>query len=515
MALGKRHLSATIILLLISISIQAQFFSGTNYAVESQANSGAGEYAPFWLSANKYGLSSIQPIKNGYLRAGLFKSYEEDKTFSYAYGLDLVSTYNFDSRFIVQQAYLDLKYRAIAISVGSKERELELKNSFLSSGGMVFSRNARPIPQVRIEIPDYLPLGSINSLFAIKGHLAYGAYTDNSWQKDFTAKKTKYTENALYHSKALFLKIGNENRFPVVFEGGLEMAAQFGGKIYNIGHKPYLDNSNGFIDFVNVLISSGGDVTDGEKPNVYGNQLGSWNVSLSYQFPAWKVRGYLEHYFEDHSMIVDEYAWKKYADGGWKESTFSWIPPIIPSAYYWKDFLAGIEIEFPKNPFISTLVYEHLATKEQSGVINHDSTAEIPDQISAADNYYNHSNYTGWQHWGMAVGNPFLLSPIYNKDGRIQFKSNRVRAHHVGVSGNPTSEIAYRLLLSRTENWGTYGNPFVDVRENKSFFFEICYSPKFLDGWTATGAFAFDRGDMMGNNKGGMVSVRKTGLLMK
>ena len=53
-------------------------------------------------------------------------------------------------------------------------------------------------------------------------------FTDDGWQKDFVAPGGKHTEHVLYHSKDLYVKIGNKEKFPLIFEGGLEMAAQFG-----------------------------------------------------------------------------------------------------------------------------------------------------------------------------------------------------------------------------------------------------------------------------------------------
>ena len=469
--------------------VYSQFTKGMNYAAETGISFSDGEYTPFWLTANKYGLSSVQK-NNGYLRAGIFRPFEEDKRFSYSFGLDLAGAYNYSSSFVVQQAYIDLKYYFLGLSVGSKERPTELKNKELSSGGMTFSSNARSIPQVRIGIPEYIAIPGTKQFFSIKGHIAYGMFTDDKWQENFVSPGNRYTKHALYHSKALFAKIGNEEKFPLVFEGGIEMAAQFGGRAYNIpGFDPYMDMPNGIKDFFKVFIPSGSDATDGAYSNVYGNHLGSWNFSLSYKFTDWKIRAYYEHFFEDHSMMFGEYGWK--------------------------DCLAGVEITLPKNPIIGSFVYEYLGTKDQSGPIYHDHTPEIPDQISARDNYYNHGIFTGWQHWGMGIGNPLLMSPIYNKDGNITFKSNRVKAHHFGISGQPIADISYRILVSTSRNWGTYSNPFTDIKKNTSTLLEVNYIPHQLKGWQFTGSFAFDRGDMIGDNTGAMITIRKTGLLTK
>lgn len=493
--------------------IYAQLANGMNYSIETAVEFSQGEYAPLWLTSNKYGLSSVSK-NHGYLRAGIFRPYESKK-FSYAFGLDLATAYNFTSSFVVQQAFIDLKYKIWELSVGSKERDSELKNQLLSSGGMTFSRNARPVPQVRISVPEYVIIPWTKGKFALKGHLAYGKFTDDNWQQDFIEPGNKYTRHALYHSKSLFGRIGNEDKHPLVFEGGFEMAAQFGGRSYNRGFEPYLDMPNKFSDFLKVIFALGSDATDGDSPNVYGNHVGSWHASFSYKFPEWKVRVYYEHFFEDHSMIVDEYAWKMYIDEGKDRSLWKWIPPLIPSTYYWKDGQYGLEVTFPKNRFISGLVYEYVATKEQSGPLFHTDTPEIPDPIPGRDNYYNHGIYTGWQHWGMGIGNPLVLSPIYNKDGQIIFKGNRTKSHHLGISGSPTHEVDYRVLLTHTRNWGTYSDPFVDIKRNVSVLLEASYQPRKLKGWKITGSFAFDRGDLMGDNTGGMITIIKTGLLTK
>lgn len=491
MKFSKLFLSLTLLSLLPQSSF-AQFTKGMNYAVETGINFSGGDYTPFWLVSNKQGLSSVTK-NNGYLRAGIFRPMEEDKRFSYAFGLDLAGAYNFTSSFIIQQAYVDLKYSFLGLSIGSKERNGELKNRQLSSGALTFSGNARPVPQVRIGIPEYWNIPGTKGFFAIKGHVAYGMFTDDNWQTDFVQNHNKYTEHVLYHSKALYARIGNEDKFPLVFEGGLEMAAQFGGNSFSWSNGAYkkTDMPNGLKDFFKVFIPSGGDSNTpmGEQTNIYGNHLGSWNFSLSYKFNTWKLRGYYEHFFEDHSMMFGQYGWK--------------------------DCLVGAEITLPENPFIGTFVYEYLGTKDQSGPVYHDTTSTIPDQISAMDNYYNHGIYTGWQHWGMGIGNPLIMSPIYNKDGSIVFKSNRLKAHHFGISGQPTQDINYRVLVSYSRNWGTYSEPFQDVVKNTSTLFEVGYASHRIKGWNFTASFAFDRGKLMGDNTGGMITVRKTGLFTK
>ena len=136
-------------ILLLPLNSYAQLSKGLSYRTETGVSFSGGEHTPFWLIANKQGLSSIEK-NNGYLRAGVFRELENDTPFSYAFGVDLAVAYNFTSTFVVQQLYADLKYRCLGLSIGSKERHSEFNNPLLSSGGLTFSGNARPIPQVRI-----------------------------------------------------------------------------------------------------------------------------------------------------------------------------------------------------------------------------------------------------------------------------------------------------------------------------------------------------------------------------
>lgn len=462
----------------------------THYAVETGIVAGHGDYSPFWFTANRQGLSSVK-TENGYLRAGIFHSQALGRHFTWKAGLDLATAYNYTSSFVVQQAYADLSYRWLNLSIGSKERTPELRNPKLSTGGLVESNSARPVPQVRIEIPQYISVPGTNHWLHIKGHLAYGTFTDNNWQEDFARSGNLYTKDVLYHSKSFFMKVGKKESFPLEFEAGLQMAAQFGGKQYVEGQKePIMKMPSDFMDFIRVLIPMSGsdNAMEGEQINKYGNHVGSWNIGLTGYVQDWRIKAYYEHFFEDESQMF-----------------FGYGP--------WKDGLLGVEVTLPENQFIDALVYECMGSKNQTGPIFYEGFRGEFEQVSAKDNYYNHYIYQAWQHWGMAMGNPLFTDPVYNKDGRIMFANNRINAHHLGISGTPGKEWAYRLLLTYSRNWGTYDNPFDDVKKQFSSLLEVTYSPVKWNGWSFSISGAMDRGNLLGNNSGGMLVIRKTGLI--
>ena len=482
------------------------------YRVEGSATVACEGRAPLWLTSNRHGLSSLQEA-SGYLRLGVWQpscALGKSAAWKLGYGADLVVPVNYATEnpltgkqrtnFIVQQLYADVDYRLVRLSVGAKERPMAMKHQALSSGSQTLGINARPIPQVRLELPEYVSLtGRENPWLAIKGYFGFGMATDGAWQGAYVPADGRYADGALVHTKAGYMRVGNPERFPLVLEGGLEMATQFGGTIYNptgragrYGDK--LEMGQGAGDFLDAIIGTGSDATDGAFLNAAGNTLGSWLFSLTYQAKDWSVRAYYDHFFEDHSMMFFQYGWL--------------------------DGMVGLEVQLPKNRLAHTLVYEYIKSDYQAGPVYHDHTAQLPDQVSGRDNYYNHNLYPGWQHWGQAMGNPLFTSPLYAATGDLTFPSNRFVAHHVGIQGMPVEGLNYRLLLSYATHLGTYTDPYLQRKYMTSGLMELNYNFNHFKklqhkGWEATATFAFDRGKQVGNNLGVAFSIKKTGFLLK
>ena len=487
---------------------------GVEYAVSTQLSVSDGDNTPFWLNANKYGLSSLHAT-NGYVRASLARPLANDSTKRCAWGamVDVAAAFNYTSNFVVQQAYVEGRWNKGVLTLGSKEYPMELKNQQLSTGSQTLGINARPVPQARLALPDYWVVPGTKGWISVKGHIAYGKTTDEGWQKDFTMQKSRFTEDVLYHSKAGYLKIGN-TRQPshVSLVVGLEMASQFAGSSYVLaddGHTIVkLENDRGLDAFLSALVPGGADTSEKIYQNANGNVLGSWVARLDLDYKSWNLGIYADHFFEDHSsMFFLDY--DGYGTGDqWNEKIDNRY-----LRYQLKDIMLGAELTLKKVGWIETIVAEYIYTKYQSGPIYHDHTQHMPDHIGGIDNYYNHHLFTGWQHWGQSMGNPLYTSPLYNDDGMITFKNNRFVAWHLGLSGHPTKSIDYRVLATWQKGYGTYQQPYPDPQKGFYFLGEAgCRLPQ---GWRVSGAVGIDRGRLTGDNFGVQLTVAKAGVITK
>ena len=472
----------------------SRLLQGLESQVSVSGTTSSGSYAPLWLSANSYGLNSVEQ-NSAWQRVELFRPLDADslRLWRLGYGMDVALHENSVSTFDIQQLYASLQYRKLRLTLGSKHQEIDLRNNELTSGGLGIGINARPIPQVKAEM-DYFSIPGTHGWWQWKGRISYGMFTDNAWVKDFQHSNNRYALNTLYHEKALYWKFGREDVFPMTFEIGLQMASQFGGTTYhafgrNITSGTTLHHSHGLKAFWNALVAGGSDETDGTESNTGGNHLGSYNMALSYKGDGWKARAYFERYFEDQSMLTLQYG------------------------IY--DHLAGIEVNLPSNRFVSSFVIEHLSTKDQSGAVYHDATATMPEKMNGRDDYYNHLLYNGWQHWGQAMGHPFLTSPVYShtkaydSNGYIYFRNNRVQAWHFALAGDPSLRWHYRMLMSFTRNWGTYNFPLPEVLSQCYLMAEATYRPGWWNNGSMKMGMAYDQGKLLGNSFGVQLTLSK------
>lgn len=473
------------VLLMLSSGACAQVLTDRN---EFVAAFGSGDYAPLWHVANKQGLNS-EKTGSLYTRLGVSGEHPfSSHRLELDWGFDFVVGHNLVSRIFIQQAFLDVRWKRLNVSLGQKERWCDMKNPRLSTGALLESGNARPVPQVRVGLPEYWDIPGLGGWFAMRAHIAYGWFTDGRWQGKHFADSSVHTTGVCYHSKSGHVRFGNEKRFPLTVEMGLRMATQFGGTCYNSMNRPGNDHTNPtrLKDYFYAFIPlKGDDSYDGsDQANVAGNVLGSWVGAINWKGKDWRLRLYYDHVFEDHSQMFWEYG-------------------------LWTEQLVGVELNLGRFKWLRSVVFEYFNLKDQSGPVYHDSTPLIPDQISCQDNNYNHGRYAGWFNYGRMIGTPLCTSPLYNKDRLQVCYNNRVEAFHFGAEGELLTWLDYRVLLTASNNWGTYKYPYKDIKRDVSGLVELTFVPSRSRRWSLSASFAFDAGELYGNNYGGMITLRR------
>lgn len=226
-------------------------------------------------------------------------------------------------------------------------------NNSLSSGSILISHNAQPMPK----------FGLMGSLHLKKSHnfnfdygIAHGIFEKNNF----------YNDAPMLHEKFIYLKqIKKETEWGI----GLVHEAIWGGS--TIGGRVPGDQPSTFKDFLKIIIAEDGPEEGDDHVNALGNHLGIWDFYYQMNQNDKILKLYYQHFFEDTSGL--RFANK--SDGLW-----------------------GIELkDYIKD---STILLEYLNTSNQDR-----------DPPYLDDSYYIHGLYqSGWSYKGYVLGNPFIDS---------------------------------------------------------------------------------------------------------
>ncbi|MDR3268975.1 MAG: capsule assembly Wzi family protein [Tannerella sp.] len=446
---------------------------------------------PFWISGNQYGIVPVE-ANTGYLQAGIFHRQPLGYGWEWRAGLDMVACTPRYRKVYAQQIFVALAYRWINLSAGSRsgyDYNLSLTNPALSSGDMVLSTNARPIPEINLYVPQFVTIPGTGGWLQGRGNFAAGRSYDTDYLHSFVHTDQPYIQNMLWHHKSLYLRVKDaRNDFPVSMTLGIRHVAQWGG----VSTDPTADvrvQPHSFKDFIRIVFGESGNeqATLSDQINVLGSHYGSYDFRIGYEKEKAAIFAYYQHFFDDASGME----LRNIGDG-----------------------LRGIQINLPDFNYLDKIVLERIVTVNQSGpfhFIEFDHT-KYPGYGGGGDDYYNNGEYTsGHAYFNRSLGSPFLISPEYNADGSAGFKHSRIRAWHLGTEGNLTEALSYRLLASTIESFGTPYAPTLKKLTNSSFTTDLHYL--FRNSWIFSASLAADRGSLLGNHIGFSLSVVKRGLI--
>ena len=455
------------------------------YDLSTEMAVGTGDFTAYQLVSNRHHTLATR-ANTGYVRGAVKADHTLAKCLTLSEEIDVVASVHADHKAYLQQLYANLKYDKFFFEIGSREHDAILRNAQLSSGAFTKGTNAKPIPQVRIGTTDFWTVPYTKGWLQIHFEGGYGKFMDSQYHKDmFYAHQDIngfYSSGAWYHQKHFYFRTNPEKRFFIV--AGIDHAVQFGGTNYKYVGDELISKqkTTNLKTFWKVIIPVGDKnyfENNVSEDWVYGNHLGSMTIQI-----GWNIN-------KDH--LVQAYVDDPFEDGSGMRKSNGW------------DGLWGVEYtnKATGHQWVRGAVIEYLQTTNQSGPLHWDSgdypepvRSQITDYVTGNDNYYNHYFYESYSHYGMAIGNPLLASPIYNKDGFSQFRDSRVKAWHMGVIGEITDNISYMVKGSYREGYGTYHIPLPE----KHHSFDAMLQGAYAKGpWQVSAAYAFDKGNVYGD----------------
>jgi len=481
------HLRRTQILILLfsllffSVTLSdAQILKTPTAEVTNNTWVSSGNMLPFRMVSKQFG--KYPADLNGNITAiDLFSTPSSSALFDLNYGLEIANRITGDNELWLHQGYLQLDYRNfISISAGIWEETMGNQFEPLSSGSIIWSGNARPLPKIEIGTAGYVDVPFTGGKLEAKASLAHGWF-----------EADRHVENVMLHQKYIYFRTSWD--FPLAINYGFHHYAQWGGISPRHGALPVDWDSYRRV----FLAESGGENSpEGWQINRFGNHIGSRHLGFDWERDDNTIGVYHQDVYEDESGRVKS----NFPDGLW--------------GIYWESN--------NEKPMVKGLLYEWLYTADQSGPV-HDWRAGLGGE----DNYFNHGVYqNGWTSHNMIIGTPFITSPrfnheIFNPDEPTNYDhrlfNSRVSVHHAGFMGYFTEYMSYKIVGSYSRNKGLHNHsadlwrPEVykinKAREQWSWRGDLSYYWQ-QPGLETTLSLALDQGEMYGDNFGVMVGVK-------
>ena len=486
--MNHQLLTNLVVFLLGTTTINAQDTAKTqlSYDLTTEAAFGSGNYTASQLVSNRHHVLATRQ-NTAYLRGAVNLEHNFSEKLTLTSGVDVITSVHADHKAYLQQCYANLQAGPFFIEAGSREQAPVLRHAQLSTGSFVKGTNAKPIPQIHIGTNGFWTIPFTRQWLQANFDFGYGKFLDSNYREDQLRPDVntlqKYATGIYYHQKHLYFRTNPEKRFFGIV--GIEHAVQFGGSSYIYNHnelksKSKPANLKAFWDVILPLGDSNYFVHDALEDWVFGNHVGmmtyqiGWNIDSTHQLQA-----YLDNPFEDGSGVRKGNGW----DGLW--------------GLQYQNKAAGRQL-------VRGAVMEYFQTTNQSGPLHWDSgdfpepvRSQITDFVTGKDNYYNHTTYVSYTHYGMTPGNPLVTSPKYNGDNiSTEFLDNRVKAWHAGVNGELTDRLSYLVKGAYQEGWGTYDLPLASKHHSFGALVQGTYA---VGPWQCAAAYAFDHGNVYGN----------------
>jgi hypothetical protein len=361
------------------------------YEVASSLQASARGTTPFWQYANTRGQYRPGATADWVSGASLALPFRGEGGLDWSLGGKVVGRLSDHTNTLhLLQLYGKVQYRAFRLNVGRFPETVASTQPALSMGSLMVSRNAPPVPKIKLFTPDYVDVPLTDGYVQVRGR-----WSDGVLGADRTV------ERALLHQKTFYLRF---NVGALAASGGFVQNTTWGGR----------GRSNELADYVRLLVGSQAGTE--QDSNRVGNTIAAYDFGLQYTLEDWQIRATRLFYLEDTVSMRFRSPW----DGMWafglrRTDGRGWLDGVL---------------------------YEHVNTIQQDA---------LPGAPRGRADYYHHFIFsTGWAYRSAVIGNPVMrFSPEQNR-----VVNNMIVAHHLGVTGTPSSRIRYTARLTYSRNYG-------------------------------------------------------------
>lgn len=483
--------------------------SVADYRVSAVGNGSTGDFAPYFIGS----LGGGRTVRKGsaMIDAGISVDMDTVRRFSWGAGVEVMAGYGSDisydrwmadasewstsvnhpSAAWIQQLYGEIKYRSLFLRVGQKDHHSALLDETLSSGDLTRSSNARGIPGAEVGFIDFQDIPFTRGWVQIQGQIEYGRFTDDGFRRSqFNYYNYVLATDLWYTYKRCYFRTKPSEAFSVTL--GMQTAGQFAGSTrkYSQGRLIASEDRGFHIkDVFRMFFPTQGDTSDGYYE---GNSLGTWDFKARY-----RLRGGQELAF------AFQWPWE---DGSGIGRRNGW------------DGLYGLYYTSPGRALITGASVEYIDFRNHSGPI-HWAPGDVPDptittEATGGDDYYNNETYGGYANYGMAIGSPVLVSPVYNLDGFSGFAHNCARGVQFALRGCIGADWDYTFRYGWQQAWGRGRVPSPYSRIDNSLMAAASWNARqILDGLRIDAVVAFDAGRLRGNNFGVLAAITYSGNL--
>ena len=405
-----------------------------------------GGNTPFWAVSNQYGLMPDYNGAMGVIQA--YKPFDETKEFQWRAGVSLAANWQPSlagtekNAFLpmVDEVYASARWKVLRLDVGMRHRDREflgadplLGSLSVSEGHIIESNNARTMPGFNLSLEPFgIPF--TNNHLLISGDWA-----------DYTTIDDRFVQGALVHRLRGYLRYDTRKHFYVQI--GLDHYALWGGTPSDPRYTPVKVNlDNYFRICTGRSASAEGSVSD--QMNCLGDHGGAEQLRMGWREDAWDLTFQWEKPYSDKSGM-----------------RFNNIPDGIYTLHWsLKDkdnWVTDALVEIHYTMWQSGTVHERETDSEGKQIDWHKLPADKKINIFGLDNYFNNGEYkSGWTHFGRMIGAPTFYT-AYGSNGIVSIVNNRYKAIHLGLSGKLFKFAPYRLMVTLSDNYGTYSAPYI------------------------------------------------------